>query len=53
MLNDIALFASLYPTAKMVPEHKIKSVEALHVGQFLFVKIVTDHGVVGWGEGGV
>ncbi|KAK5064582.1 hypothetical protein LTR84_000415 [Exophiala bonariae] len=31
----------------------IKSVVPLHVGQFLFVRIETDDGVVGWGEGGV
>ncbi|KAL2782599.1 enolase C-terminal domain-like protein [Aspergillus keveii] len=37
----------------MSKQQIIASVEPLHVGQFLFVKIVTNHGVVGWGEGGV
>ncbi|THX75470.1 hypothetical protein D6D04_07367 [Aureobasidium pullulans] len=31
----------------------IKSVEPLHVGQFLFVRVETDNNIVGWGEGGV
>ena len=31
----------------------IKVVEPLHVGQFMFVRIVTDHGIVGNGEAGV
>ncbi|KAH7384678.1 enolase C-terminal domain-like protein [Pyrenochaeta sp. MPI-SDFR-AT-0127] len=31
----------------------IKAVAPLHVGQFLFVRIETDGGVVGWGEAGV
>ncbi|EMC98760.1 hypothetical protein BAUCODRAFT_572886 [Baudoinia panamericana UAMH 10762] len=35
------------------PQHLIKNVEPLHVGQFLIVRVETDHGVVGWGEGGV
>ncbi|CAK7221475.1 hypothetical protein SBRCBS47491_004538 [Sporothrix bragantina] len=35
------------------PEQIIKSVEALHVGQFLLVKIVTEQGITGWGEAGV
>ncbi|RVX74923.1 hypothetical protein B0A52_01200 [Exophiala mesophila] len=33
--------------------HLIQTVEPLHVGQFMFVRIVTDHGVVGYGEAGV
>lgn len=37
----------------MSKQQTIASIEPLHVGQFLFVKIVTNHGVVGWGEGGV
>ncbi|KAI8938474.1 hypothetical protein NX059_004366 [Plenodomus lindquistii] len=31
----------------------IKSVQPLHVGQFLLVRIETDSGVTGWGEAGV
>ena len=31
----------------------IKVVEPLHVGQFMFVRIVTDQGVVGYGEAGI
>ncbi|KAH6619050.1 enolase C-terminal domain-like protein [Boeremia exigua] len=31
----------------------IKSVTPLHVGQFLFVRIETEDGLVGWGESGV
>lgn len=33
--------------------HLIKVVEPLHVGQFMFVRIVTDQGVVGYGEAGI
>jgi galactonate dehydratase len=32
--------------------HIVQTVEPLHVGQFMFVRIVTDHGVVGYGEAG-
>ncbi|KAH6700552.1 enolase C-terminal domain-like protein [Leptodontidium sp. MPI-SDFR-AT-0119] len=31
----------------------IKSVIALHVGQFMFAKIETNDGIVGWGEAGI
>ncbi|KAI1617002.1 enolase C-terminal domain-like protein [Exophiala viscosa] len=31
----------------------IQSIEPLHVGQFMFVRITTDQGVVGYGEAGV
>jgi galactonate dehydratase len=34
-------------------EHLIDVVEPLHVGQFMFVRIVTDLGVVGYGEAGI
>lgn len=37
----------------MAPSPIISSVSPLHVGQFLFVRIETDNGVVGWGESGV
>ena len=37
----------------MVSPPIIKSVAPLHVGQFLFVRIETETGVVGWGESGV
>ncbi|KAL4946063.1 hypothetical protein BDV06DRAFT_235613 [Aspergillus oleicola] len=33
--------------------HLIRSVEPLHIGQFLIIRIETDHGVVGYGEAGV
>lgn len=32
--------------------HIIKSVQALHVGQFMFARIETDQGIVGYGEAG-
>jgi galactonate dehydratase len=32
---------------------KIRSVQALHVGQFLYARIETDTGIVGFGEAGV
>lgn len=33
--------------------HLIDAVDPLHVGQFMFVRITTDHGVVGYGEAGI
>ncbi|KAL3441105.1 hypothetical protein BJX65DRAFT_289253 [Aspergillus insuetus] len=35
------------------PEHTIRSVEPLHIGQFLIVRIETNHGIIGYGEAGV
>lgn len=37
----------------MSPSPIIRSVAPLHVGQFLFARIETEDGVVGWGEAGV
>ena len=31
---------------------KIKKVEPLHVGQFMFVRVTTDDGIGGFGEAG-
>ena len=36
-----------------LPEQLIAAVQPLHVGQFMFVRITTDHGIVGYGEAGV
>lgn len=33
--------------------HLIEAVEPLHVGQFMFVRITTDQGVIGYGEAGI
>lgn len=35
------------------PVEIIKSVKPLHVGQFMFVRIETDQGIVGYGEAGI
>ena len=37
---------------KNMNTHKIASVEALHVGQFLYARITTEAGLVGFGEAG-
>ncbi|KAL2797925.1 enolase C-terminal domain-like protein [Aspergillus keveii] len=34
------------------PQHTIRSVEPLHIGQFLIIRIETNHGVTGYGEAG-
>jgi len=37
----------------MASQHLIKSVVPLHVGQFMFVRIETETGIVGYGEAGI
>lgn len=45
---------SKYSLEKMAPpEQTIKSVQALHVGQFMFARVETDQGLVGYGEAGI
>lgn len=51
LINIESLFVS--SVENMAPCPIINSVSPLHVGQFLFVRIETDNGVVGWGESGV
>ncbi|KAH7007756.1 enolase C-terminal domain-like protein [Ilyonectria destructans] len=36
-----------------MPPHTIKSVVPLHVGQFMFVRVETDQGIIGYGEAGI
>lgn len=37
----------------MATEHIIKTVEPLHIGQFMFCRIITQTGIVGYGEAGI
>ncbi|VUC34839.1 unnamed protein product [Clonostachys rosea] len=37
----------------MATEHIIKAVEPLHIGQFMFCRITTNTGIVGYGEAGI
>src|SRR6266498_3440822 len=36
-----------------LPEQTIKSVIPLHVGQFMFARMETEQGIVGYGEAGI
>src|ERR1700709_1285609 len=47
-------YKSLIDTLEMAPTKQIiKSVEPLHVGQFMFCRVTTDQGIIGYGEAGI
>ncbi|KAF4500528.1 2- oxo-3-deoxygalactonate 6-phosphate aldolase [Fusarium agapanthi] len=52
IFRDVAMFANIYRVNSNMPVQIIKSVVPLYVGQFMFVRIETDQGIVGYGEAG-